>query len=115
MPTKCKDGKKRIEWEKFVIMPSDSEDRRASLMRDATLGIRNNKNIAILCARFMKIGLGKETVDYVVFLHRAGGDKRISHSSGPGSHASFRPWSHIREEGESTWKLFVETSGIPRM
>ena len=99
-----------IEWKTFVIVTSDSEEAKGNLMKDAIAAIENDNNVAILGMQIQKNLFGQETKNKVVFVHRAGGEKRLS-SSRDKCHASSRMWGEIKTPNDHVWKAFKQIVG----
>jgi hypothetical protein len=99
-----------IEWKTFVILASDSEEAKGNLMRDAMVAIENNKYVAVLGIKIKIDRWGQEIKEKAVFLHRAGGDKRLSVSKTK-FHASSRWWSDIDSDQDWVWKAFKQIVG----
>jgi hypothetical protein len=113
LPTQIKEPpnvKVLIEWKTFVIVASDSEEAKGNLMKDAIAAIENDSNVAILGIQIQKDHFGQETKNKVVFLHRAGGEKRLSFSKGK-LHASSRMWGDINSHYDLTWVAFKQMVG----
>lgn len=99
-----------IKWETFVIVTSDSEERKGNLLRDAMVAIENNKTVAILGMKISRDHWGREAKENAVFLYRAGGEKRLSVSK-TRFHASSRLWRDIDPDQDLVWKAFRQIVG----
>jgi hypothetical protein len=99
-----------IEWKTFMVVASDSEEAKRNLMRDAMVAIENNKNVAVLAIQIKRDHLDQQAINKAVFLHRAGGEKRVS-TSRTRFHASSRWWYQIDPDYDSVWEAFKQIVG----
>jgi hypothetical protein len=99
-----------IEWKTFVIGASDSKEAKGNLMKDAIAAIENDSYVAILGIQIQKDYFGQERKNTVVFLHKAGGEKRLSFSKEK-FHASSRMWGEINSHDDPTWVAFKQIVG----
>jgi hypothetical protein len=88
-----------------VILTSDSEAAKGSLIRDAIAAIENDKYVAILGIQIGRDHFGRKIENKAVFLHRAGGDMRLSARTGSKSYVSSRMWRNITSQ-DLVWEAF---------
>ncbi len=105
LPIETPTPRKAIEWTTFVIMASDSNERKGSLFRNAAAAILANQNVAVLGHQSQTDGTEKR----VVFVHRKGGNKRVS-SATEGLSASPRYWDDLNS-WDRVWKTSEEVVG----
>ncbi|KAF5871648.1 uncharacterized protein Bfra_008671sa [Botrytis fragariae] len=104
--------KKRIDWKKFLIANTDSSEVKSEQLKNAEIAIKNDQYTAVLCAESLDSPYGKnEKKKTAVFLHRPGGDKRLSFTKlGPVDlQASSRRWVEIKL---ADWATFEEIVGV---
>lgn len=104
--------KRRISWEAFLISKTDSTQVKSGQLRSAGIAIDNDRYTAVLCAEFLDNSYGRmKKKKTAVFLHRPGGDKRLSFTKlGLATiSASSRKWEKIKL---SDWAAFEEIVGV---
>ncbi|KAH6663167.1 hypothetical protein B0J14DRAFT_495098 [Halenospora varia] len=84
-----------IEWITFEIEASDSKEK-GKLMKEAVMAIEHDQYVAILGIQIGKDRFGHKTRKTVIFLHRPGGDKRMSVDKRK-DRASSRRWAVIKD------------------
>ncbi|KAF7902595.1 hypothetical protein EAF00_002498 [Botryotinia globosa] len=101
-----------ISWNTFLIAKTDSSQVRSEQLTNAEMAISNDLYTAVLCAESpdapYKEYKKKKTA---VFLHRPGGEKRLSFTKLGSSSisTSSRKWEEIKL---SDWTAFEEMVGV---
>jgi hypothetical protein len=100
-------GQVVINWEVFVMRTSDSETCRERTMKDAGMAISGNKYVAVLAVQPSDYAPGSTLKTAAVFLHRPGGDKKMSLSTAEICRASPRYWNRLRPWDWEKFMTFV--------
>ncbi|TGO84236.1 hypothetical protein BPOR_0530g00020 [Botrytis porri] len=98
-----------IDWKVYSIASTDSSQLKSEQLKNAALAIKNDQYTAILCAKSLDGPYkAKQTA---VFLHRPGGDKRLSFTKLglSGIQANSRRWVDIKL---ADWTTFEEIVGV---
>jgi len=77
-------------------------------MKDAATAISDDKFVAVLGLQFVNTSSGRTSSKTAVFVHRPGGEKRLSTSKSQ-DHSSSRRWVGM---DKSFWNSFKEMVGI---
>ncbi|TGO40429.1 hypothetical protein BHYA_0037g00280 [Botrytis hyacinthi] len=104
--------KRRISWETFLIAKTDSSQVKSDQLRSVKIAIGNDLYTAVLCAESLDTTYGKyKKKKTAVFLHRPGGEKRLSFTklAPVNISASSREWEEIKL---SDWAVFEEILGV---
>ncbi|THV45815.1 hypothetical protein BGAL_0448g00100 [Botrytis galanthina] len=102
--------KRRISWDTFLISKTDSTQVKSGQLRSTGIAINSDRYTAVLCAEFLDNSYGRmKKKKTAVFLHRPGGDKRLSSTKLETMSASSRKWEEIKL---SDWAVFEEFVGV---
>ncbi|TGO66894.1 hypothetical protein BOTNAR_0052g00300 [Botryotinia narcissicola] len=103
---------KYIDWNTFLIAKTDLSQVKSEQLRSAAVAIQNDQYPAVLCVESPDSPYAQNGTEKIaVFLHRPGGDKRLSFTKlGPGDiSASSRKWEEIKF---ADWTMFEDILGV---
>ncbi|TGO16344.1 hypothetical protein BTUL_0029g00340 [Botrytis tulipae] len=104
--------KSRISWKTILIAKTDSSQVKSNQLSSVKNAIDNDLYTAVLCAESIDTPYNKyKKKKTAVFLHRPGGEKRLSFTrSAPGIISAIsREWVDIKL---SDWAVFEEIVGV---